>query len=79
MSAKQAATYHGADIVTRLRVQAPYSDDGQAMTEAAKTIESLRLEVVHAWDRGHTAGVWNATADSDEPFRDNPYARTSDE
>ena len=47
MSAKQAATYHGADIVTRLRVQAPYSDDGQAMQEAAEEIEKLRPAVVN--------------------------------
>ena len=73
MSAKQAATYHGADIVTRLRMQAPYSDDGQAMQEAAEEIEKLRAGRSKAWDEGHHAGVLNSTGDYEEPLHDNPY------
>ncbi|MDQ0735296.1 hypothetical protein [Arthrobacter agilis] len=47
MSAKQEATYHGADIVTRLRLYGPESDYDGVMSEAANEIEELRAKL--AW------------------------------
>ena len=42
MSAKREATYHGADIVTRLRAYEPEDDYDGVMQEAAQEIEKLR-------------------------------------
>lgn len=48
MSAKQEATYHGGDVVTRLRLYGPESDYENVMSEAAEEIERLREAVLDA-------------------------------
>ncbi|WP_394253655.1 hypothetical protein [Arthrobacter pityocampae] len=63
MSQKAEATYHGADIVTRLRAQAPYSDDGQAMAEAAQEIEKLRGQVARTLDDMSALPIGTAVLD----------------
>jgi hypothetical protein len=44
---------------------------------AAEEFDHILAErMADAWDEGHHAGVYNATDDSGEPFRDNPYRRS---
>jgi hypothetical protein len=82
VSAKREATYHGADVVARLRASAPYSDDGPAMREAADEIERLRAVVAKAWDEGRESFARDLltplTANGMRKSSSNPFGRPSD-
>lgn len=46
---------------------------GGPLCNCLKVAERMMPFLVEAWDRGHHAGVVNATDVSDEGFIDNPY------